>query len=95
MHRRHPDSGFAISLFHRLATDVVQPWCEQPVTMTSTGAAAVDGTRVRFLHNWSWDPASVSVPTEVHGNLTGEAFHAQDHVPFGPWDVRVLAARQP
>ena len=63
------------------------------ITMTSTGAAAVDGTRLRFLHNWSWDPASVSVPTEVHDILTGETFHAQDHVQLGPWDVRVLAVR--
>jgi beta-galactosidase len=90
-----PDSSFAKSLFQWLATDVVQPWCELPATMTSTGAATVDGTRLRFLHNWSWDPASVSVPTEVHDILTGETFHAQDHVQLGPWDVRVLAVRQP
>ena len=90
-----PDSSFAKSLFQWLATDVVQPWCELPATMTSTGAAAVDGTRLRFLHNWSWDPASVSVPTEVHDILNGETFHAQDHVQLGPWDVRVLAVRQP
>jgi beta-galactosidase len=90
-----PDSSFAKSLFQWLATDVVQPWCELPATMTSTGAAAVDGTRLRFLHNWSWDPASVSVPTEVQDILTGETFHTQDRVQLGPWDVRVLAVRQP
>ena len=37
----------------------------------------------------------VAVPTEVHDILTGETFHAQDHVQLGPWDVRVLAVRQP
>ena len=52
--------------------------------MTSTGAAAVDGTRLRFLHNWSWDPASVSVPTEVHDILTGETFHTQITSNSGP-----------
>jgi hypothetical protein len=35
------------------------------------------------------------VPTEAHDILTGETFHTQDHVPLGPWDVRVLAVRQP
>ncbi len=49
----------------------------QEAHFASTGAAAVDGTRLRFLQNWSCDPASVSVPTEVHDILTGETFHTQ------------------
>lgn len=66
-------------------------WPPAAPPVTSAGALAQDGTRLRFLHNWSWLPASVTVPVACRDVLRGERIAAAATVDLGPWDVRVLA----
>jgi beta-galactosidase len=65
-------------------------WRDLPATVTATGATARDGRRVRFLHNWSWEPASVRLPVALSDVLAGGEHAAGDSMQLGPWDVRVF-----
>jgi beta-galactosidase len=53
-----------------------------------TSATAVDGRRLRFVHNWSWDADSVDLPAAVHDVLADTP--VDEKLELGPWDVRVL-----
>jgi beta-galactosidase len=86
-----PDPAFAKALLN---------WASPPGTrhpelpsVTSTTATARDGRRVRFLHNWSWDPVSVPVPAPLRDALSDAVY--DDAVPLGPWDVKVLEEQGP
>ena len=63
--------------------------------VTSMGARNAQGRRLRFLANWSWEPAEVKVPECVQDVLNKERFEAGASLPLGPWDVRVLVAELP
>ena len=56
---------------------------------TSSGTSGA-GRRVRFLHNWSWDPVTVTVPAGVRDALTDDTSEAGAELTLGPWDVRIL-----
>ncbi|WSQ07376.1 beta-galactosidase [Streptomyces sp. NBC_01231] len=86
-----PDAAFARALFAWAAP--ADPWRPSHPSVTSASATARDGRRVRFLHNWSWEPASVPVPSAVRDVLSGTEY-AQE-VPLGPWDVKVLTDELP
>ncbi|GAB2588088.1 beta-galactosidase [Streptomyces capparidis] len=92
-----PDPALAEALL-RWAAPAVPPgtpdWRLPQPTVTSTGATARDGRRVRFVHNWSWDDTSVTVPAPVRDVLTGTAYAAGGELRLGPWDVRVLTEEQ-
>ncbi|MEU9892276.1 beta-galactosidase [Streptomyces phaeochromogenes] len=59
-------------------------------SVTSTRATARDGRRVRFLHNWSWEPVEIALPTPVRDALTGTSYAPDEAIPLGAWDVKVL-----
>ena len=80
----------ARALFDWLAAEGADRWRDVPASVTSTGATATDGRRVRFVHNWSWDEARVPLPVAVRDVLAGEELAAGDELLLGPWDVRVL-----
>ncbi|CAM5680938.1 hypothetical protein SALBM311S_05864 [Streptomyces alboniger] len=91
-HRRYrPRAAFARALFAWAAP--ADPWRPSHPSVTSASATARDGRRVRFLHNWSWQPASVPVPRPVRDVLS-DTEYAQE-VPLGPWDVKVLTDELP
>ncbi|MGP4043637.1 beta-galactosidase [Streptomyces sp. 2A115] len=83
-----PDPAFAKALFRWAAPAGVRH--PAPPSVTSTAATSRDGRRVRFLHNWSWDPARVVLPMPAHDVLTGTSYAADQEVSLGPWDVKVL-----
>ena len=85
-----PDPSFAKALL-QWATPSAGTWHPTHPSVTSTSARSRDGRRIRFLHNWSWDPVTVAVPAAVRDVLTGTV-HATE-VPLGPWDVKVLQER--
>ncbi|MFJ2439518.1 beta-galactosidase [Streptomyces sp. NPDC087658] len=91
-----PDPAFAKALL-RWAVSVDGaadgPWRLPHPSVTSTGATARDGRRVRFLHNWSWDEVPVSLPAPVHDALSGTDHPAGEEIRLGLWDVRVLEER--
>ncbi|WP_448059746.1 beta-galactosidase [Cellulomonas hominis] len=48
------------------------------------------GRPLRVVHNWSWDPVELPLPTAVTDALTGERLGAAQTLALGPWDVRVV-----
>ena len=57
---------------------------------TMDGVATPSATSMRVVHNWSWDPAEMTMPSPVTDALTGERFAEGAVLVLGPWDVRVL-----
>jgi beta-galactosidase len=88
-----PDPALAAAILAWAAPDRPTAWRTNADTQTVTGATAKDGTRLRFLHNWSWQPSEFIPPVAVHDVLTGEDLPVGEAVRLGPWDVRVLAER--
>ncbi|MFK4272224.1 beta-galactosidase [Streptomyces milbemycinicus] len=86
-----PDPTFGEALFRWAAPAEA---CGRPhPSVTATLATSRDGRRVRFLHNWSWNPVSVSLPTAAEDVLTRTAYEADQSVELGPWDVKVFVER--
>ena len=86
-----PDTSFARALLEWLAPADDDAWrraAQQPVTVLSATSGA--GRRLRFVHNWSWEPATLAAPAAVTDALSGDAVVAGGDIALGPWDVRVL-----
>jgi beta-galactosidase len=80
-----PNGPLAIALFRWIAPTA---WTDLPASVTVTSATASDGRRLRFVHNWSWDPVTLDLPTPLHDVLADTT--VDDKLDLGPWDVRVL-----
>ena len=93
-----PDRRLSRALAEWLAATSLpaNPW-RQPFasSLTCSSAVAADGRVLRFVHNWSWDPAELLLPAAAGDVLSGESHEAGDALTLGPWDVRVLAERPP
>jgi beta-galactosidase len=85
-----PNPVLARALFDWLAGAGSGRWRDVPASVTTTGATAPDGRRVRFVHNWSWDEAAVRLPVAVRDVLGEGTLAAGEELRLGPWDVRVL-----
>ena len=84
-----PDRSLAIALggWLRNAPDA---WAERAETVTVTAARNRRGETVRFLSNWSWEPADVTVPVPIKDLLSDEELREGTKLSLGAWDVRVL-----
>ena len=88
-----PDRALAHSLAEWVAARSLpsDAWREnRPASVTCTSAVAADGTVLRFVHNWGWDPVGLPLPCDVHDLFTGAPLTAGNALGLGPWDVRVL-----
>ena len=54
---------------------------------SATNAA---GERVHVVHNWSWEPVTVALPTPMLDVLVEGSSERLESLRLGPWDVRVL-----
>ena len=89
-----PNAALATALFRWLLPPGDAPsWRDRPASVTVTGATSRDGRRVRFVHNWSWDPCEMRLPVAVRDVLTGTTLDAGAKLALGAWDVRVLVER--
>lgn len=86
-----PDPVFGHALFNWAAP--AGAWGRLHPSVTAASATARDGRRVRFLHNWSWEPVSVPLPTATEDVLASLAYEADEPIELGPWDVKVLTER--
>jgi beta-galactosidase len=86
-----PDRALAEAVLRWACPARSAAWREVPLPVTSTGATAAGGQRLRFLHNWSWQPAAVTAPVACRDILDGKRAAAGDEITLGAWDVRVLA----
>ena len=86
-----PDADLARALvewFVPVADDAWRAVATASVTVYS--ATSGEGRRLRFLHNWSWEPTGVVVPVAVRDALSDDIIERDHEVSLGPWDVRVL-----
>ncbi|MBO0983180.1 beta-galactosidase [Rathayibacter sp. SD072] len=91
-----PDLALAKALMEWAVSEssaATTPWRAASPTQTVTSATNRHGERVRFVHNWSWEPSTFALPEAVEDVLSGEASAAGDVLELGPWDVRVLVSR--
>ncbi|TDC71009.1 beta-galactosidase [Streptomyces hainanensis] len=86
-----PDPALAAAVLRWCAPEPDDGWRPAAPSQTVTGATAQDGTRLRFVHNWSWLPTEFPVPVAARDVLTGEDLGAGESLRLGPWDVHVLA----
>lgn len=94
-----PSPGLAAAVLgwaHGAALDAHDDrWRPQADTQTVTGARNRRGERLRFVHNWSWNPSTFTLP-EAAADVTGErSWSAGEVVELGAWDVRVLVVTEP
>jgi beta-galactosidase len=85
-----PGRTLAQALARWLAPQAVSGWHDLPASVTATTGTAPDGRRVHVVHNWNWDPVSVTVPAPLSDALSGEPVPAA--LDLGPWDVRILVS---
>jgi beta-galactosidase len=90
-----PNLDLAKAVMSWLGASQVPHWCEVPETVTSTGARAADGRRLRFLHNWSFTPVDVRLPVAVTDATGPDMYQQGDSLSLGAWDVRVLVEPLP
>jgi beta-galactosidase len=66
------------------------PWRMTGGSVTSSGARAADGRRLRFLANWSWETSTITLPSACADVLSEERLELGATVSLASWDVRVL-----
>lgn len=90
-----PNAAFAQALAGWLVGDdrAADHWRERPESVTVTSARDRDGRRLRFVHNWSWEPATLPLPVDARDVTTGEVLSSGSSLRLGAWDVRVLLER--
>ena len=88
-----PDQELAESLARWLVPEPVAGWQLPPSVTVSTSAAPAEsgGTRLHVLHNWGWDPQTVSAPAPLRDLLSDEEVDPGTTLHLGSWDVRVFA----
>ncbi|MEU6548894.1 beta-galactosidase [Streptomyces sp. NPDC046915] len=87
-----PGRDLARTLAGWLAPAARHGWGDLPASVTVSTGTAPDGRRVHIVHNWSWEPASVSAPGPLSDVLDGTSVAAGTALDLGPWDVRVLVS---
>jgi beta-galactosidase len=91
-----PDRDLARTLSEWLAATSLpaDDWrIEAGSSLTCRSSVRPDGSVLRFVHNWSWEPARLPVPRPVEDLLSNQALDAHATADLGPWDVRVLVER--
>lgn len=86
-----PDPPLARSLARWVASQSLpdDPWRTLVPSVTVTSGLVPAG-RLRFAHNWSWDPVTVPAPCAVEDVLSGDRLDQGSDLVLGTWDVRVL-----
>jgi beta-galactosidase len=68
-----------------------RPWHAEHPSVTITSAINRHGSRLRFVHNWSWDDVTLTMPSAATDVLSGAVLETGSHLRLGPWDVRIFA----
>ena len=74
-------------------------WCPSrrpagscPTSVTVATSTDAGRPRLHVLHNWGWDPQTVSAPAQLRDLLTDEEVAPGATLQLGAWDVRVFHA---
>ena len=84
-----PNPALAADLTRWLVPEPDQAWGELPPSVTVHSATNGAGERIHVVHNWSWTPARITLPTPMTDLLT-DSPDPIDELGLGPWDVHVL-----
>jgi beta-galactosidase len=90
-----PNQALARALSAWLVPHPRSGWRALPAGVTATTATAPDGRRVHFVHNWAWNPATVTPPLDLHDVLADRLQPQQQPFLLGSWDVRVFVEGTP
>jgi beta-galactosidase len=88
-----PDQDLAADLMRWLVPDSLAEWGELPDSVTVFSATAADGGRLHVVHNWSWNPQTVTLPFPVQDVLT-PGDQQVELLELGAWDVRVVQEKR-
>jgi beta-galactosidase len=86
-----PNAPLAADLVRWLVPRRPDAWGSLPESVTVSSATNRDGQRIHVVHNWSWQPATVSLPQPMADALDTAATPVEE-ISLGAWDVQVLAA---
>jgi beta-galactosidase len=85
-----PNPALAADLMRWLAPAQDRTWSALPPSVTVNSATNADGERIHVVHNWSWNPAQLTLSQDMTDVLAEGDALTRD-LELGPWDVRVLA----
>jgi beta-galactosidase len=85
--------GTSLARWLRETSLAADPWAQRPASVSVTSGRAANGRRLRFLSNWAWQAARISVPVACRDVLSDAEFDAGAELELGSWDVRVLEER--
>jgi beta-galactosidase len=87
-----PNPSFSRRLLEWFVPDAVQDeWGASATTARVSSGVNPSGRRIQFLHNWSWEPATLRVPKPSRDVLSGESIDSGETLQLGSWDVRVIS----
>jgi beta-galactosidase len=84
-----PDRALAVAL-GRWLRPAPDAWADRPASVTVTSGRDRTDAVVRFVSNWSWQSAGISLPVDVQDLLSDEHHRRGSTLNLEPWDVRVL-----
>ena len=70
-------------------------WRSEDPSMTVNSATNGQGERIHFVHNWSWEHTTLTIPTPAVDLLTQQELSIGHSLQLGPWDVRILMEAGP
>ena len=85
-----PNPTLAADLMRWLDPRPEQRWESLPASVTVHSAINADGERIHVVHNWSWTPTRLTLPTAM-ADVLGEDSQRVTAIELTSWDVRVLA----
>lgn len=77
----------------RVSAGEPSDWHSDNPSHTVTSAVNHRSERIRFIHNWSWEPSEFASPGKVQDAISGAVIEAGQKLELGPWDVRILIDR--
>ncbi|MEU6103698.1 beta-galactosidase [Streptomyces flaveolus] len=83
-----PGPSFAEALF-AWARPTPPLWGELAPSVTVNSATNADGRTIHILHNWAWEPRTVTAPVDLEDLLADRKFRGGDTIALDPWDVVV------
>ncbi len=84
--------GRALARWVAAASGLAPSWGDLPEEVRVTGARTRAGERLWFVGNWSWQPATITVPQAVRDLRDGGEIPMAGHLSLGGWDLRLLRA---
>jgi len=84
-----PNTELAADIIRWLTSEQNAVWEDLPEAVTVHSATTADQGRVHFVHNWSWEPATIASPVPLDDVLDRERTNLTK-IELAAWDVRVL-----